>query len=154
MGRRKNPETKEEIQAELIYAEDQIRKLKNQEKMYANAYENEWSGITADYRRKKGVVYSEIMLPANAPASFYDRATLWNSVEMCEKRRDSQPARDIEVSLPKELPLSEHKKIMQDYCSQFVDAGMCVDFNIHDKGDGNPHIHQSALCFSLLFESG
>lgn len=93
---------------------------------------NEWSGITADYSRKKGVVYSEIMLPANAPASFYDRATLWNSVEMCEKRRDSQLARDIEVSLPKELPLSEHKKIMQDYCSQFVDAGMCVDFNIHD----------------------
>ncbi|MCD7981918.1 MAG: DUF3847 domain-containing protein [Clostridiales bacterium] len=41
MGRRKNPETKEEIQAELIYAKDQIRKLKNQEKIYANAYKNE-----------------------------------------------------------------------------------------------------------------
>jgi len=41
MGRRKNPETKEEIQAELIYAKNQIRKLKNQEKLYANAYKNE-----------------------------------------------------------------------------------------------------------------
>ncbi len=41
MGRRKNPETKEEIQAELIYAEDQIRKLKNQEKMRASALKNE-----------------------------------------------------------------------------------------------------------------
>ncbi|MCD8150473.1 MAG: MobA/MobL family protein [Clostridiales bacterium] len=114
---------------------------------------NEWSGITADYSRKKGVVYSEIMLPANAPASFYDRAILWNSVEMCEKRRDSQLARDIEVSLPKELPLSEHKKIMQDYCSQFVDAGMCVDFNIHDKGDGNPHCH-IMLTIRALDENG
>ncbi|MCD8133669.1 MAG: MobA/MobL family protein [Clostridiales bacterium] len=115
--------------------------------------ENEWSGISVDYRRKKGVVYSEIMLPANAPASFYDRATLWNSVEMCEKRRDSQLARDIEVSLPKELPLSEHKKIMQDYCSQFVDAGMCVDFTIHDKGDGNPHCH-IMLTIRALDENG
>lgn len=51
---------------------------------------------------------------------FYDRATLWNSVEMCEKRRDSHLARDIEVSLPKELPLSEHKKIMQDYSASLL----------------------------------
>ncbi|MCC8104380.1 MAG: hypothetical protein LIP11_19720 [Clostridiales bacterium] len=36
MSRRKKPETKEEIQEELTYAEDQIRKLKNQEKIYAN----------------------------------------------------------------------------------------------------------------------
>ncbi|MCD8217391.1 MAG: MobA/MobL family protein [Clostridiales bacterium] len=115
--------------------------------------ESEWSGITADYSRKKGIVYSEIMLSANAPASFYDRATLWNSVEMCEKRRDSQLARDIEVSLPKELSLSEHKKIMQDYCSQFVDAGMCVDFNIHDKGDGNLHCH-IMLTIRALDENG
>jgi len=41
MGRRKKPETKEEIRTELTYAEDQIRKLKNQEKIYANAYRNE-----------------------------------------------------------------------------------------------------------------
>ncbi len=103
--------------------------------------ENEWSGQTADYSRKKGVVYSEIMLPTNASDSFLDRETLWNSVEMNEKRRDAQLARDIEVSLPKELTLSEHKEIMHDFCQQFVDAGMCVDMNIHDKGDGNPHCH-------------
>ncbi|MCC8081560.1 MAG: DUF3847 domain-containing protein, partial [Lachnospiraceae bacterium] len=30
-----------EIQAELTFAEDQIRELKNQEKIYANAYKNE-----------------------------------------------------------------------------------------------------------------
>ena len=23
----------------------------------------------------------------------------------------------------------------------FVDEGMCADWSIHDKGDGNPHVH-------------
>ncbi len=102
---------------------------------------NEWSGRPANYDRKKGIAYSEIMLPDNAPASFSDRQTLWNSVEMNEKRADAQLAREIEVALPQELPLEEHKKIIHAYCQQFVDAGMCVDFSIHDKHDGNPHCH-------------
>ncbi len=39
-------------------------------------------------------VYSEIMLPDNAPEAFKDRATLWNSVEMFETRKNAQLARD------------------------------------------------------------
>lgn len=66
---------------------------------------DEWRGITEDYRRKKEVVYSEIMLPDNAPEAFKDRATLWNSVEMFETRKNAQLAREIEVSLPVELDL-------------------------------------------------
>ncbi len=102
---------------------------------------NEWSGRPANYSRKTGVVYSEIMLPDKAPTAFFDRQTLWNSVEMNEKRADVQLAREIKVALPQELPPEEHKKIIHAYCQQFVDSGMCVDFSIHDKHDGNPHCH-------------
>ncbi|MCC8044311.1 MAG: MobA/MobL family protein [Clostridiales bacterium] len=101
---------------------------------------DEWRGKNEDYRRKKEVVYSEIMLPDNAPEAFKDRATLWNSVELFETRKNAQLAREIEVSLPVELDLDEHIKIIHDYCEPFRAAGMCVDFNIHQKPN-NPHCH-------------
>ena len=37
---------------------------------------NEWDGLTHDYTRKRGVVHTEIMLPAHAPPEFQDRSTL------------------------------------------------------------------------------
>ncbi len=114
---------------------------------------NEWDGITADYSNRNCVVHSEIILPANAPKKFSDRQTLWNSVEMNEKRGDAQLAREIEVALPKELPMEENIKLVKDYCQQFVDAGMCVDLNVHDKQDGNPHCH-ILLTMRALDENG
>ncbi len=102
---------------------------------------NEWNGVESDFTRKSGVVYSEICLPEHAPEAFRDRSTLWNSVEMAERRGNAQLAREIEAALPMELPLEEQIKLVQEYVKQFVDAGMCVDFSIHDKKIGNPHVH-------------
>ena len=103
---------------------------------------NEWDGLTHDYTRKGGVVHSEIMLPPHAPPSFSDRSILWNSVEQIEKSNNSQLAREIEIALPVELSREEQTRLVREYCSsQFVSKGMCADFCIHDKGDGNPHCH-------------
>ena len=103
---------------------------------------NEWDGKTHDYTRKTGVVYTEIMLPENAPKEFLDRSALWNSVEMAEKSSDAQLAREIEIALPKELNREEQLKLIRAYVRDtFVKAGMCADFALHDKGDGNPHVH-------------
>ena len=46
--------------------------------------ENTWDGTTHDYTRKQHIIHSEIMLPANAPPQYIDRATLWNSIEWNE----------------------------------------------------------------------
>ena len=82
------------------------------------------------------------MLPAHAPPTFSDRETLWNSVEEIEKSSDAQLARDIEVALPVELSPAEQLTLVRAFVKDnFVDAGMCADFAIHDKGDGNPHAH-------------
>ena len=103
---------------------------------------NEWDGITHNYTKKGGVVYSEILLPALAPPSFSDRSTLWNSVEETEKSRNAQLAREIEIALPVELDRKAQITLVRTYVREtFVASGMCADFSIHDKGDGNPHAH-------------
>lgn len=104
--------------------------------------ENTWDGTTHDYTRKQHIIHSEIMLPANAPPQYMDRATLWNSVEWNETDRNAQLARVFEIALPAELSHEQNialaRKIVQDL---FVSKGMCADFGVHDKKDGNPHVH-------------
>ena len=103
---------------------------------------NEWDGLTHDYTRKGGVIHVEIMLPSHAPPEFQDRSTLWNSVEQIEKSSTAQLAREIEVALPIELSRAEQLALVRSFVKDnFVDAGMCADFAIHDKGTGNPHAH-------------
>ena len=103
---------------------------------------NEWDGRTHDFTHKPGIVHKEIILPAHAPPEFSDRSTLWNSVEQIEKASDAQLAREIEVALPVELSRTEQLALVRAFVKDnFVDAGMCADFALHDKGDGNPHAH-------------
>lgn len=103
---------------------------------------NEYDGITHDYTNKKGIEYTEIILPKNAPKEFNDRKILWNEVEKSETRINSQTAREVEVALPKELTREEQIYLLKDYVQEnFVKLGMCADIAIHDKKDGNPHAH-------------
>ena len=103
---------------------------------------NERDGTSHDYTRKKGIVHTEIILPDHAPSEYKDRSTLWNAVEKIEKAKNSQLAREIEIALPRELSLLENKSLVRRYVKEnFVAKGMCADFAIHDKGDGNPHAH-------------
>lgn len=115
---------------------------------------DESTGTTHDYTRKGGVVFSEVQLPKNAPAEFADRAKLWNSVEQIEKQANAQLSREIEVALPIELDRDQQIGLIRDYVQKnFVDEGMCADWSIHDKGDGNPHCH-IMLTMRPLKESG
>jgi len=98
--------------------------------------------IVHDYTKKKGVMHSEIILPDNAPEKYRDRETLWNAVEISEKRKDAQLAREIIFALPREFDLSEHIEVTRQYVKEnFVANGMIADFAIHDTGEGNPHAH-------------
>lgn len=99
-------------------------------------------GKTCDYTRKSGVVYSEISLCKNAPKGYQDRETLWNAVHDVEKSSNSQLAREVEVALPREFSRQEQIEVVQEYIQKnFVAQGMCADWSLHDKGDGNPHAH-------------
>ena len=103
---------------------------------------NEHDGVTHDYTRKGGIVHTEILLPDHAPAEYADRSLLWNAVEKIEKAKNAQLAREIEIALPHELTREQGISLVREYVkSQFVNAGMCADFAIHDTGGGNPHAH-------------
>ncbi len=100
------------------------------------------TGQMHDFTRKKGVMYSEILLPDNAPEDFKSRQILWDAVAEIECKNNSQLAREIEVALPKELNREKQIELTRKYIQeQFVNAGMCADWSLHDKGDGNPHVH-------------
>ena len=104
--------------------------------------QSEHTGKSYDYTKKKGVVYTEIMLPDNAPREFENRQALWNAVELSETRINSRTAREVEVGLQVEFDLRENIEVLHRYIKEnFVDKGMIADFAIHDKGDGNPHAH-------------
>ena len=99
-------------------------------------------GETFDYTKKRGVVFSEVLLCANAPQEFTDREKMWNSVQAIEKAKNSQLCREVEVALPVELSREEQVRLVREYIQEnFTSKGMCADWALHDKGDGNPHAH-------------
>jgi hypothetical protein len=103
---------------------------------------NARDGMTHDYRRKSGVVFSRILLPGNAPREYFNRERLWNAVEEIEKAKNSQMAREIEFSLPTGIARSEQAEMCCGYVKAcFVSQGMCADVAIHDKDGSNPHAH-------------
>ena len=108
--------------------------------------EDERTGVRHDYSRKSGVVHSEVLAPANTPDWMTDRAKLWNAVEAVEKRKNSQLAREIQLSLPHELTPEQRTELVRDFVQeQFTARGMIADVNIHSpnpKGDErNHHAH-------------
>ena len=111
--------------------------------------ENERDGITHDYTKKSGVVYSEIVVPEHAPEWTKNRQTLWNEVEKIEKSSKAQLAREFELALPAELGHEQQKKIVSEFANDLAKEGMIVDVAMHDKGDGNPHAHLMATLRQL-----
>jgi len=102
---------------------------------------DEETGLVSDYTHKQGVIYSNIVLPRNAPAEYQDRQVLWNAVQKKETVSDARLAREFEVAIPAELPPEQRKRVVDEFSRSLADEGMCVDYSIHDKQDGNPHAH-------------
>ena len=125
-----------------------VQRSQQQSAVAAAAYQSgeklfcEYDQQVKHYPEKRGIVHNEILLPANAPLEYTDRNTLWNAAEAVEKQWNSQLARRWVLSIPREIPPDQYAALVRDFCrQQFVSKGMCVDFAIHDKGDGNPHAH-------------
>lgn len=95
---------------------------------------------------KPDVVFTEILAPEGAPSWVFDRQTLWNLVERAEKRADAQLAREVEITLPRELSREAQIDLVRGFVRQhFVAKGMVADVAIHrpPAADGleQPHAH-------------
>lgn len=103
---------------------------------------NDYDGLTHDYIKKRGCLYSEIFLPEYAPLEWQDRQKLWEAVETVEKTKDSRLARELIVALPMELSLEDWKDMLSKFVwEQATELGMCADVSIHDTDGHNPHAH-------------
>jgi MobA/MobL family protein len=94
---------------------------------------------------KPDVIFKELMFPEGRKPP-WDRQTLWNLVERAEKRRDAQLAREVELTLPRELSVDQQIALVRSFVrDQFVSKGMVADYAIHrpDASDGReqPHAH-------------
>jgi hypothetical protein len=101
---------------------------------------------THDYRPRSGVLASFILTPPQASAWMWDRELLWNTCEAVERRKDSCVARELEVSLPRELSLEANAALVTGFVlDQLTPRGVVADIALHrgparDGGD-NPHAH-------------
>ena len=116
------------------------------------------TGTDCDYTRKQGVLHTEIVLPANAPAWAEDRGELWNRVEAAERRGDAIVAREIQLSLPHELPHETRRDLALDFAGHIADKyGLAVDCAIHapsrDGDERNHHAHL-LICQRPFDETG
>ena len=107
---------------------------------------DEREGKTHDYTRKRDIEHSAILLPSHMPEALADREALWNAVELGIKRKDGQPAFEVEVALPRELGRDECRQLVHEFAqAEFVDKGLPVDLNIHrtvaSDGGEHPHCH-------------
>ena len=103
---------------------------------------SEYDQKTKNYSGKRGILYTEIMLPSHAPPEYANRETLWNSVEAAEKQWNAQLARRFVLALPKEVPPEQYPQMVRDYCEKhFVSKGMIADFAIHDPDPPGHNVH-------------
>lgn len=108
--------------------------------------DDERTGAVFDYTRKRGVLFSEILVPPDTPDWMQDRAQLWNAVERVEKRKDAQLARDLLLSLPHELTHEQRRDLVHEFVlTEFVSQGMIADVAIHapdrQADERNHHAH-------------
>ena len=90
-------------------------------------------GLVHDYSRKRDVLKDDcrVILPGGGTA---DRSELWNKVEQHHKRGDAVLAREVEISLPRELSRSQRLTLALDFAKELADKyGVAADVCLHSS---------------------
>lgn len=99
---------------------------------------DERTGETHDYRRRSGVLHTELVGWASS------RAQLWNAAETAERRKDACVAREYEIALPAELESGAQVELARQFGRWLRERhGVAVDICVHQgHGDArNVHAH-------------
>ncbi|MEL4897473.1 MobQ family relaxase [Crocosphaera sp. Alani8] len=108
----------------------------------AEKIRDERTGLIFDYRRKGEVYATEIIAPDNAPDWVNSRETLWNQVELFERRKNSQLAREFDMALPLELTHHQKQELVRKFVkAEFISRGLAADLAFHNFDSHNPHVH-------------
>lgn len=126
----------------FLHAQAKITSRKKTSRTAAQsaAYRNGYGKFA---NRRDQVIYSQVLLPRNCPHAdfFKDPASLWELVDMTEKRIDAQLFREFECDFHNELPYEDQLDAIKDFCNeQFTQKGMIANFAIHENNVGK-HCH-------------
>ena len=106
----------------------------------------ERTGETFAFPGHAAPAWHEVLLPAGADEAFLDQAVLWNEAERCERRKDSQVAKEMVLALPDDAQVSVADRIeltRRFVQENFVSKGVAVQVDVHapEAGGHNWHAH-------------
>lgn len=111
--------------------------------------------LVSDYSSKKGLAYSQIHAPENAPDWTYDRQSLWQRVEDVETKENARLAGEYTMALPKEFTVEQNIALIKEFVEEvFVSCGIVVDVNFHNDNPNNPHVHFLYVLRQLVEKTG
>ncbi len=101
---------------------------------------------TYDYSRKSGEHAGGcVLLPPGAPPGLGTPDALWRAAEACERRSDAQLARQLLVSVPREVLPEDRIAFLHHLVAPYVTDGMACQVDIHcpraADGGEQPHAH-------------
>ena len=133
------------LRTSLIRAKNGKSAVASAAYMSASTMHSNRLGRTFQYNNKEEVIFSEVLLPENAPAEFKNPEVLWNAVEAKENKVNSRYARQYIIALPKEWGRAECIEHTREFIQKaLVDKGIAVQWAFHNK-NGNPHAHAQCL---------
>lgn len=77
------------------------------------------TGQTFSYTHKEEVMHTGILLPENAPERLRDRATLWNEVELVQKKRTADMPEPLSSLFRMNGMKRKRKPIPKHFCKGF-----------------------------------
>ncbi len=113
----------------------------------------ERTGQVFSFKERGGNLHHEILLPEGANEKYKNSEALWNEAERCERRKDSQVAKEFVIALPdnKQITLEDRIELTRRFAqTYFVDKGVGVRLDLHephekdgldDTGAANWHAH-------------
>lgn len=101
---------------------------------------DERTGKTYDHSARQDVMHKEIVLPSRFAGDDVswarDRATLWNTAEHAETRKNARVAREYLVALPVELSPVQQVSLTKEFAHELSDRyGFALDVAIHAPRD-------------------
>jgi hypothetical protein len=100
-------------------------------------------------------VHHEILLPLGAHQKFKNSHTLWNEAERCERRIDSQVAKEMVLALPddKDITLNHRIELNRGFIQKhFVDKGLAAQIDIHAPHENEKNWHAHVLLTTRRFK--
>jgi ATP-dependent exoDNAse (exonuclease V) alpha subunit len=124
---------------------------------------DERTGKIYDHSERKDVMHMEIVLPSRFAQEEMDwardRASLWNTAESAETRKNARVAREYLVALPAELSPRQRLDLARGFSRELTDRyGFAIDLAIHAPRDfpgsdpRNFHAHMLATTREIASE--